>query len=57
MQNDPIIKELHKIREDHLKLFNFDFKAAFNDLKKQEQKGGRKIAKPTVLKTEKYFII
>jgi hypothetical protein len=41
MKTDPIIKEIHKIRQEHAKNFNYDFKAIFNELKKQEKNSGR----------------
>jgi len=38
MWKDPIIEELHKIREEHAKKFNYDLKAIFEDLKKAQAK-------------------
>jgi len=43
MWKDPIIEELEQIREEHAKKFNNDFKAIFDDLKRQEQNSSRKI--------------
>ena len=43
MWKDPIIDELHQIRQEHAKKFNNDFKAIFEDLKKQEENSPRKI--------------
>lgn len=40
MWTDPIVEELHKIREEHAKTFNYDLKAIFEDLKKQERQSG-----------------
>ena len=40
---DPIVEELHKLREEHAQKFNFNLKAIFEDLKKQEMKSKREI--------------
>jgi hypothetical protein len=40
MWTDPIIKELHTIREEHAKTFHYDLKAIVEDLKKQEHQSG-----------------
>ncbi len=40
MWTDPIIEELHKIRQEHAKAFHYDLKAIVEDLKKQEHQGG-----------------
>ena len=33
MWKDPIVEEIHKIRQEYAKKFNFDPQAIFNDLK------------------------
>ena len=43
MWEDPIVKEIHKFREEHAKKFNFDLRAIFFDLKEQEKKGKRHV--------------
>ena len=43
MWEDPIVKEIHNIREEHARKFNFDLEKIFNDLKKQEKESGSKI--------------
>jgi hypothetical protein len=43
MWEDPIVKEIHKFREEHAKKFNFDFRAIFFDLKEQEKKDNRHV--------------
>ena len=57
MLKDPIIEEIHKIREEHAKKFNYNLLAIFNDLKEQEKKSGRKFVslpvKRAVRKEEK----
>jgi hypothetical protein len=42
MLKDPIIEEIHKIREEHAKKFNYNLSAIFSDLKEQEKKSGKK---------------
>jgi len=40
MWEDEILEELHQIREEHAKSFNYDFKAIFADwLQKQAASG------------------
>ena len=43
MWEDPIVKKIHKFREEHAKKFNFDFRAIFLDLKEQEKKDKRHV--------------
>jgi hypothetical protein len=43
MWEDPIVKEIHKFREEHARKFNFDLRAIFLDLKEQEKKGKRQV--------------
>lgn len=43
MWEDPIVKEIHKFREEHAKKFNFDLRAIFFDLKEQEKKEKRHV--------------
>ena len=38
MLKDPIVDEIHKIREEHAQKFNFDLKKIYKDLKTQEKK-------------------
>jgi len=38
----PIIEEIHKIRQEHAKKFNYDLQKISDDLKEQELKSGRK---------------
>ena len=35
---DPIVAEIHAVREAHAKKFNYDLDAIFNDFKKYEKK-------------------
>ena len=43
MFKDPIVEEIDKIRETLAAKFNYDIKAMYDDIKKREQKSGRKI--------------
>ena len=40
MWHDPIVDEIHKIREEHAQKFNFDLKSIYVDLKEREKKSG-----------------
>ncbi len=42
MKTDPIIEEIHRIRQEHAEKFNYNLSEIFNDLKEQEKKSGRK---------------
>ncbi len=37
MWKDPIIEELHQIRQEYAKQFNYDWQAMLEDLKAQER--------------------
>ncbi|KPQ39581.1 MAG: hypothetical protein HLUCCO16_07235 [Phormidium sp. OSCR] len=43
MYQDPIVEEIHKIREEYSQSFNHDLKALFADLQKQQAESGRKV--------------
>jgi hypothetical protein len=43
MSSDPLVDEVRAIREAYAKRFNYDLKAIYRDLKRQERKSGRKI--------------
>lgn len=40
---DPIIEELHKIREDHAEKFNYNLRAIVRDYQKQQRSNGKKV--------------
>ena len=42
MNHDEILEEIHKIREEHAKLFNYDIKAICEDWRKRQAQSGRK---------------
>lgn len=41
MQDDPIVKEVRRVREAYAARFNYDLEAIFQDLKRQERESGR----------------
>jgi hypothetical protein len=43
MWTDEIVEEIHRIREDYAKSFNYDLDAIFTDLRKKEVGSGRKV--------------
>jgi hypothetical protein len=43
MYQDPIVEEIHKIRQKYSRSFNHDLKALFADLQKQQAESGRKV--------------
>ncbi len=45
MLQDEIVEEIHRIREEYAKSFNYDFDAIFADLQKQQAEGGREVVK------------
>ncbi|QQZ30519.1 hypothetical protein HMY34_18135 [Thiothrix subterranea] len=45
MKNDPIVEEIHNIREAYAARFNFDLRAIFTDLKAKERQSLRRVVK------------
>lgn len=43
MWKDEIVEEIHRIREEHAKAFNYDLDAMFADWQKRQAESGRKI--------------
>lgn len=43
MWTDEIVEEIHQIREEYAKSFNYDLDAIFADLRKKEAESGRKV--------------
>lgn len=43
MWTDEIVEEIHRIREEYAKSFNYDLDEIFTDLRKKEAKRGRKV--------------
>ncbi len=38
---DPIVEEIHQIRQAYAAQFNYDLDAIYRDIKRQEQESGR----------------
>ncbi len=43
MYQDEIVEEIHRIREEYSRSFNYDLKAIFADLQKQQVESGREV--------------
>jgi hypothetical protein len=43
MWTDEIVEEVRKVREEYAAKFNHDLEAIYQDLKKQEREGQRKV--------------
>jgi hypothetical protein len=43
MWKDTIVEDVRKVRDEHAAKFNFNLDAIYQDLKKQQKRGGRKI--------------
>lgn len=57
MKQDAIIEELHRIREDYARRFNFDTNAICKDIQQKQASSGREIVsfpsrKPTQQHTQ-----
>jgi hypothetical protein len=39
----PIVEEIHKIREEHARKFNFGFDAILKDIQEREAQSGREV--------------
>lgn len=39
MEKDPIMEEIHRVREEYAARFNYDLKAIYRDLKARAEKG------------------
>jgi hypothetical protein len=42
MNDDPIVSEVRRVRDEHAAKFNYDLDAIYQDLKEHERKSGRK---------------
>jgi len=45
MWEDEILEEIHKIREEHAKSFNYDIKAICADWRERQARSGRKLVR------------
>lgn len=43
MWTDEIVEEIHQIREEYAKSFNYDLDAIFADLRKKQAESGREV--------------
>ncbi len=43
MWKDEIVEEIHRIREEYAKSFNYDLDAIFADLRKKQAESGREV--------------
>ncbi|MBD2772421.1 hypothetical protein [Iningainema tapete] len=43
MWTDEIVEEIHQIREEYAKSFNYDLDAIFADLRKKQAQSGREV--------------
>ncbi|GAB4179489.1 MAG: hypothetical protein Fur006_12790 [Coleofasciculaceae cyanobacterium] len=43
MWKDEIVEEIHRIREEYAKSFNYDLDAIFADLRKKQSESGREV--------------
>jgi len=60
MWTDPIVEEIHKIRQEHAAKFNYDLRAIVRDYQRRQKLSGKKIVSFTrksehpVAPTERY---
>jgi hypothetical protein len=54
MWKDEIVEEIHQIREEYAKSFDYDLDAIFEDLRKKQTESGREVVnlsrKPELIK-------
>lgn len=43
MWKDEIVEEIHRVREEYAKSFNYDLNAIFADLRKKQEESGREV--------------
>jgi hypothetical protein len=43
MWEDPIVEEIHRVREDLAATYDGDLKSLFRELREQQQRGGRTV--------------
>ncbi|MGF1588508.1 MAG: hypothetical protein ACFCU7_04550 [Pleurocapsa sp.] len=43
MWKDEIVEEIHRIREEYAKSFDYDLNAIFEDLRKKQAESGREV--------------
>ena len=57
MWQDEILEELHRIREEHAKSFNYDMKAICADWRRQQAESGRKFVTLTPAQQSKKSLL
>ena len=59
MRNDPIIEELHRIREKYAEQLGFDLDAMFADLKLKEQQCNwqKVVRKPRIIQKKSCVLV
>lgn len=57
MWQDEILEELHRIREEHAKSFNYDMKAICEDWRRQQAESGRKFVTLTPAQQSKKYLL
>lgn len=45
MWEDEIVEEIHRIREEYAKSFNYDLDAMFADLQKKQAESGKEVVR------------
>ncbi len=45
MLQDEIVEDIHRIRDEYAKSFNYDLNAIFTDLRKQQDESGMEVVK------------
>ena len=45
MYNDPIVEEIHRIREEIAKRFNYDLEAIVRDAQRRQHESGAKVVR------------
>jgi len=56
MWKDEILEEIHKIREEHAKEFNYDLQAICDDLRQKQAASGRQIISQPLRQSRSLFI-
>jgi hypothetical protein len=46
MQRDPLVQEIREIREAYAERFGYDLRAIARELKKLEQRSGKRVVSP-----------
>ena len=53
MWNNEILEEIHSLREEHAKAFNYDLRAICDDLRRKQANSGRQIISKPLKKAPK----